>query len=135
MKGPGRLTNGPPGRYAVQAAIAAVHADARTWAQTDWREIAALYGVLEERWPSPVVRLNRAVAIGYASGPSAGLAALEPLLSEPALAGYAYLPAARADLLRRLGRATEARTAYEEALLLTENAVEQRFLVGRLADL
>lgn len=129
------LTSGPAGRYGVQAAIAAVHADARTWEETDWREVAALYGVLEERWPSPVVRLNRAVAVGYATGPEAGLAALEPLLSEPALAGYGYLPAARADLLRRLGRTDEARTAYEEALLLTENAVERRFLVDRLAAL
>jgi RNA polymerase sigma-70 factor (ECF subfamily) len=129
------LTSGPPGRYGVQAAIAAVHADARTWEETDWREVVALYGVLEQHWPSPVVRLNRAVAVGYADGPLAGLEALEPLLSDPALAGYGYLPAARADLLRRLGRAEEARTAYEEALLLTENAVERRFLAERLAAL
>ncbi len=129
------LTSGPPGRYGVQAAIAAVHADARTWEETDWREVAALYAVLEERWPSPVVRLNRAVALGYAFGPEAGLAALDALLTEPALAGYGYLPAARADLLRRLGRQAEARTAYEEALLLTENAVERRFLAERLAAL
>jgi RNA polymerase sigma factor (sigma-70 family) len=129
------LTSGPPGRYAVQAAIAAVHADARTWEETDWNEVVALYGVLEQRWPSPVVRLNRAVAVGYASGPEAGLTALEPLLAEPALAGYGYLPAARADLLRRLGRDEEARAAYDEALLLTENAVERRFLEGRLAEL
>jgi RNA polymerase sigma-70 factor (ECF subfamily) len=129
------LTSGPPGRYGVQAAIAAVHADARTWEETDWREVVALYGVLEQHWPLPVVRLNRAVAVGYADGPLAGLEALEPLLSDPALAGYGYLPAARADLLRRLGRAEEARTAYEEALLLTENAVERRFLAERLAAL
>jgi RNA polymerase sigma factor (sigma-70 family) len=129
------LSTGPPGRYAVQAAIAAVHADAKTWDETDWREVVALYGVLEQHWPSPVVRLNRAVAVGYADGPEAGLAALEPLLSEPALAGYGYLPAARAEWLRRLGRDTEARTAYEEALLLTENAVERRFLGERLAAL
>jgi RNA polymerase sigma-70 factor (ECF subfamily) len=129
------LTSGPPGRYGVQAAIAAVHADARTWEETDWREVVALYGVLEQHWPSPVVRLNRAVAVGYTDGPLAGLEALEPLLSDPALAGYGYLPAARADLLRRLGRAEEARTAYEEALLLTENAVERRFLAERLAAL
>jgi RNA polymerase sigma-70 factor (ECF subfamily) len=129
------LTTGPPGRYAVQAAIAAVHADARTWEDTDWAEVVALYAVLEQHWPSPVVRLNRAVAVGYASGPEAGLAALEPLLAEPALAGYGYLPAARADMLRRLGRYVEARTAYEEALLLTENAVERRFLEERLSAL
>ena len=124
-----------PGRFSLQAAIAAVHADAATFEDTDWREIAALYGVLEQRWPSPVVALNRAVAIGHADGPEAGLAALEPLGAEPALAGYGYLPAARAELLRRLGRADEARVAYEEALLLTENAVEQRFLAERLSAL
>jgi RNA polymerase sigma-70 factor (ECF subfamily) len=129
------LTAGAPGRYAVQAAIAAVHADARSWEDTDWGEVVALYGVLEQHWPSPVVRLNRAVAVGYADGPEAGLVALEPLLSEPALAGYGYLPAARADLLRRLGRDEEARAAYEEALLLTENAVERRFLAERLEGL
>jgi RNA polymerase sigma factor (sigma-70 family) len=127
------LVTGPPGRYAVQAAIAAVHAEAKSWEDTDWGEVVALYGVLEQHLPSPVVRLNRAVAIGYADGPEAGLVALEPLESEPALAGYGYLPAARADLLRRLGRDEEARTAYEQALQLTENAVERRFLAERLA--
>ena len=131
-----RAALGPsPGRYALQAAIAAVHSDARTWEETDWREVVALYGVLEQHWPSPVVRLNRAVAIGYADGPAAGLEALSPLLAEPALAGYGYLPAARADLLRRLCRYDEARVAYEEALLLTENAVERRFLSDRLTAL
>ena len=129
------LSTSPPGRYGVQAAIAAVHADAKYWDDTDWREVVALYGVLEQHWPSPVVRLNRAVAVGYADGPDAGLAALEPLLSEPALAGYGYLPAARAEWLRRLGRNEQARTAYEEALLLTENTVERRFLGERLAAL
>jgi RNA polymerase sigma-70 factor (ECF subfamily) len=124
-----------PGRFALQAAIAAVHADAASFEETDWREIAALYGLLAQRWPSPVVALNRAVALGYAEGPDVGLAALEPLLSEPALAGYGYLQAARADLLRRLGRGDEARVAYEEALLLTENAVERRFLSERLSAL
>jgi RNA polymerase sigma-70 factor (ECF subfamily) len=129
------LATGPVGRYAVQAAIAAVHADAASWEETDWREVVALYGVLARHWPSPVVQLNRAAAIAHADGPEAGLAALEPLLSEPALAGYGYLPAARAELLRRLGRYGEARSAYEEALLLTENAVERRFLAERLAAL
>jgi RNA polymerase sigma-70 factor (ECF subfamily) len=125
----------PPSRYALQAAIAAVHAEAPSWADTDWREIAALYDVLTQVWPSPVVALNRAVAIGFAHGAQAGLAALDALGGEPQLAGYAYLPAARADLLRRLGRLHEARDAYEEAVLLTENAVERRFLAGRLTDL
>ncbi|SHG25346.1 RNA polymerase sigma factor [Geodermatophilus nigrescens] len=125
----------PPSRYALQAAIAAVHAEAPTWADTDWREIVALYGVLTSVWPSPVVALNRAVAVGFASGPAAGLAALDALAAEPQLAGYGYLPAARADLLRRLGRVAEAREAYGEALLLTGNAVERDFLARRLAEL
>ncbi|MGY1650180.1 RNA polymerase sigma factor [Geodermatophilus sp. SYSU D01119] len=129
------LRSRPPSRYALQAAIAAVHAEAPTWADTDWREIVALYGVLTSVWPSPVVALNRAVAVGFASGPAAGLAALDALAAEPQLAGYGYLPAARADLLRRLGRVAEAREAYGEALLLTGNAVERDFLARRLADL
>jgi RNA polymerase sigma-70 factor (ECF subfamily) len=125
----------PPGRFTLQAAIAAVHAESPSWADTDWREIVALYALLEQQWPSPVVALNRAVALGLAEGPAAGLAALEPLGAEPQLARYGYLAAARADFLRRLGRADEARLAYEEALLLTENEVERRFLEGRLAAL
>jgi RNA polymerase sigma-70 factor (ECF subfamily) len=129
------LRRRPPGRFALQAAIAAVHAGAPRWEDTDWREIVALYDLLRDRWPSPVVTLNRAVAVGLAEGPAAGLAALEPLAAEPQLARYGYLAAARADFLRRLGRADEARLAYEEALLLTENEVERRFLAGRLAAL
>ncbi|SFO72826.1 RNA polymerase sigma-70 factor, ECF subfamily [Geodermatophilus dictyosporus] len=125
----------PPSRYALQAAIAAVHAEAPAWADTDWAEVVALYGVLASVWPSPVVALNRAVAVGFASGPAAGLAALDELAAEPQLAGYGYLPAARADLLRRLGRYAEAREAYTEALLLTPNAVEREFLAGRLRAL
>jgi RNA polymerase sigma factor (sigma-70 family) len=125
----------PPGRYALQAAIAAVHAESPSWDDTDWREIVALYDVLTALWPSPVVALNRAVAIGFASGASAGLAALDALSGEPQLAGYGYLPAARADFLRRLGRVDEAREAYAEALVLTENAVERDFLAGRLQAL
>ncbi len=129
------LQQGPPGRYALQAAIAAVHADARTWQETDWREIVALYGLLERQWPSPVVALNRAVATGMADGPEAGLDALDALGSEPALAAYGYFSAARADFLRRLGRKGEAATAYQEALLLTHNTVERAFLVDRLRSL
>jgi predicted RNA polymerase sigma factor len=128
------LRSRPPGRYALQAAIAAVHAEAPSWADTDWREVVALYDVLTGVWPSPVVALNRAVAVGFARGADAGLAALDALAAEPQLAGYGYLPAARADFLRRLGRVEEARDAYQEALLLTENAVERRFLAGRLAE-
>lgn len=125
----------PPSRYALQAAIAAVHAESPSWDDTDWREIVALYDVLTRLWPSPVVALNRAVAVGFARGAEAGLAALDALSAEPQLAGYGYLPAARADFLRRLGRVDEARDAYEEALLLTGNAVEREFLAGRLREL
>jgi RNA polymerase sigma factor (sigma-70 family) len=129
------LRSRPPTRYALQAAIAAVHAESPSWNDTDWREIVALYDVLTRLWPSPVVALNRAVAVGFAQGAAAGLAELDDLTGEPQLAGYGYLPAARADFLRRLGRLGEAREAYEEALLLTENTVEQEFLAGRLRAL
>jgi RNA polymerase sigma-70 factor (ECF subfamily) len=129
------LRQQPPSRYALQAAIAAVHAEAPSFADTDWAEVLALYGVLHAVWPSPVVALNRAVAVGFARGPAAGLAALDELAAEPQLAGYGYLAAARADFLRRLGRVDEARLAYKEALLLTENEVEQRFLAERISTL
>ena len=122
----------PAGRFALQAAIAAVHAQAPTWEMTDWHEIVGLYDALVRTWPSPVVALNRAVAVGLAAGPEAGLAAIDALRDEPQLAGYGYTAAARADFLRRLGREAEARSAYEEALLLTENEVERRFLERRL---
>lgn len=125
----------PPGRYALQAAIAAVHAEAPRWEDTDWSEIVALYELLCAIWPSPVVGLNRAVAVGMALGPVAGLAAIDALADDPQLAGYGYLPAARADFLRRLGRIAEARVAYEAALGLTENSVERAYLSGRLAEL
>jgi RNA polymerase sigma-70 factor (ECF subfamily) len=121
-----------PTRYAVEAAIAAVHAEAPTWEQTDWSEITALYDVLRQLWPSPVVELNRAVAIGLRDGPVAGLAALAPLLADPAMATYGYLSAARADFLRQLRRWREAAEAYEEALTLTDNDVECAFLTERL---
>ncbi|MBP0448990.1 sigma-70 family RNA polymerase sigma factor [Kitasatospora sp. RG8] len=125
----------PPGRFALMAAIAAVHAGAPSWQETDWREVVALYDLLVRIWPSPVVALNRAVAVGFADGPAAGLAALDALATEPQLAGYGYLAAARADLLRRLHRTEEAWLAYQEALLLTENTVERDFLTGRLRQL
>ena len=128
------LSAGPPNRYAVQAAIAAVHAEAPSWEATDWAEIVALYDVLLRLWPSPVVELNRAVAVGLRDGPRAGLDALTPLLDEPALATYGYLSAARADFLRRLGNWAQALTAYEEALALTDNAVEREFLARRLDE-
>jgi RNA polymerase sigma factor (sigma-70 family) len=129
------LRGRPPGRFALMAATAAVHSESPSWEDTDWRELVGLYDLLVQSWPSPVVALNRAVAVGFADGPGAGLAALEPLASEPQLAGYSYLAAARADLLRRLGRTAEARTAYDEALLLTENSVERQFLADRLRQL
>jgi RNA polymerase sigma factor (sigma-70 family) len=128
------LRREPPGRYALQAAIAAVHAEAPSWQATDWSEIVRLYDLLLSRWPSPVVALNRAVAIGVRDGPPAGLDALDLLSAEPALATYPYLSAARADFLRQLGRWTAAAEAYEEAIALSANDVERRFLVGRLDE-
>jgi RNA polymerase sigma-70 factor (ECF subfamily) len=129
------LRGRPPGRFALMAAIAAVHAEAPSWQATDWAQIVGLYDLLVTIWPSPVVALNRAVAIGLAEGPDAGLCALEALAAEPLLASYSYLASARADFLRRLGRTAEARVAYEEALLLNDNAVERGFLAGRLGEL
>jgi RNA polymerase sigma factor (sigma-70 family) len=125
----------PRSRHSLQAAIAAVHAQAGSWPDTDWGRVVDLYDTLAEVWPSPVVALNRAAALGFARGPEAGLAALEPLSAEPQLAGYGYLPAARAALLTELGQVQEAREAYQEAILLTENAIEREFLAGRLAAL
>jgi RNA polymerase sigma factor (sigma-70 family) len=125
----------PPSRYGLQAAIAAVHAEAPSWDQTDWAQVVDLYDLLAAVWPSPVVALNRGVAVGFARGPAAGLVELDALAAEPQLAGYGYLPAARGALLAKLGRAAEARTAYEEAILLTGNAVERDFLAARLAEL
>ncbi len=124
-----------PTRYALMAAIAAVHAAAPRWESTDWQQITDLYDTLTQIWPSPVVALNRAIAIGEARGPHAGLAALDQLATEPQLAGYHYLPAARAEFLRRLRRADDARLAYHEALLLTDNPIERDFLTRRLGEL
>ncbi|WP_328518772.1 RNA polymerase sigma factor [Kribbella sp. NBC_00359] len=117
------------GRFGVMAAIAAVHAEAARWEDTDWAEILGLYDVLLERWPSPVVALNRVVALSYVAGPEA---ALQQLSDDPALATYPYLASTRAELLRRTGRDAEAKAAYEEALAFTSNAVEADFLVRRL---
>jgi len=129
------LGTGPPGRFTLTAAIAAVHDEAPSFAETDWAQIVGLYDVLIRRWPSPVVALNRAVAVGFADGPGAGLTDLDALAESPELAGYGYLSASRADFLRRLGRTDEARLAYQEALLLTENAAERAFLAARLDQL
>jgi RNA polymerase sigma-70 factor (ECF subfamily) len=124
-----------PGRFALMAAIAAVHASAASFEATNWAQIVALYDRLATVWPSPVVALNRAAAIGLADGPAAGLLALDQLSGEPALAGYRYFAAARADFLRRLGRGGEAGEAYRQALALTGNEVERQFLRRRLATL
>jgi RNA polymerase sigma factor (sigma-70 family) len=127
------LRRRPPGRFALQAAIAAVHAEAPTWDATDWIEIVGLYDLLVQVWPSPVVALNRAVAVGFAQGPEAGLAEIDALADEPQLAAYSYLASARAQFLARLGRAEEARLAFSEAIVLTENQVEREFLARKLA--
>ena len=121
---------GSPGPYALQAAIAALHAQAPTARETDWPQIAALYGVLAQHHPSPVIELNRAVAIAMAEGAERGLA----LLAQLDLPGYHRLPAARADLLRRLGRNAEAATAYRESLSWVSNDSERRYLERRLAE-
>jgi RNA polymerase sigma factor (sigma-70 family) len=123
--------DGAPGPYALQAAIAACHARARTAAETDWAEIASLYGDLGRLTPSPIVELNRAVAVGMAQGPAAGLAIADGLMAEPALADYHLLPAVRGDLLDRLGRPDEARAEFTRAASLTRNRREQQVLRGR----
>src|SRR5882724_12439528 len=120
------------GPYQRQAAIAACHARAASWDATDWRQIVEHYEALAAIAPSPVVELNRAVAIGLARGPAAGLAALDDV-DDAALRGYHLLPGARADFLRRLGRRTEAATEYRRALGLTDNARERAFYAARLA--
>jgi RNA polymerase sigma-70 factor (ECF subfamily) len=129
------LRSGRPGPYALQAAIAAVHAQARTPEQTDWRQIVALYDALYRLHPTPVVALNRAVAVAMADGPEQGLGLVDSLAASGALDGYHFLYATRADLLRRLGRAGQARADYEVALRLVTNPVERAFLTRRLAQL
>ena len=124
---------GALGPYALQAAIAACHARARTAAETDWPRIAALYEALARVMPSPVVELNRAVAVAMASGPAAGLALVEALAGETSLADYHYLPSVRGDLLAKLGRLAEARAEFERAAALTRNARERELLLARAA--
>lgn len=121
------------GRYALQAAIAACHARAMTPAQTDWERIAALYDALAQLAPSPVVELNRAVALAMAFGPAAGLQLLDQLLDEPSLKSYHLLPSVRGDLLSKLGRGDEARAEFERAAGLTRNERERELLLGRAA--
>jgi RNA polymerase sigma-70 factor (ECF subfamily) len=130
LTGPARA----PGRFLLQAAIAGVHGEASTFAATDWWAIVALYERLLEVWPNPVVEVNRAVALAFAAGPARGLAALDDLVDEPGLASWHYLPAARADLLRRLGRDAEAVTAYRAALELVPDGPERGYLERRLHE-
>jgi RNA polymerase sigma-70 factor, ECF subfamily len=122
------------GPYTIQAAIGAVHADAATPESTDWDEIVGLYGVLLSMAPSPVVELNRAVAVAMRDGPEAGLRLVDAILERGDLAGYRLAHAARADLCRRLGRTAEARASYDRALKLTRQEPERRFLMRRLAE-
>lgn len=126
---------GAPGPYSLQAAIAACHARAATPADTDWAQIVALYGALAQVAPSPVVELNRAVAVGMAFGPTPALELVEALAKDPALDRYAWLPAVRGDLLAKLGRAAEASAAFAQAAALTRNAREHALLLERAAAL
>ncbi|MGH3730431.1 MAG: DUF6596 domain-containing protein, partial [Micromonosporaceae bacterium] len=129
------LSRGRPGPYQVQAAIAACHATAAVPADTDWPQIAALYGQLVSLTPTPVVELNRAVAVGMAEGPETGLAVLDRLAGADELAGYHLLHATRADLLRRSGRTAEAAEAYRQAVPLAPTDAERRHLARRLDEI
>jgi RNA polymerase sigma-70 factor (ECF subfamily) len=124
-----------PGRFALQAAIAGAHAVAPSFAETDWRRVVRLYDLLLAEEPSPVVALNRAAALAFADGPAAALAELDRLDGDARLSGYPYLAAARADLLRRMGRVQEAAAAYQRAIALTSNVAELEFLGRRLHEL
>jgi RNA polymerase sigma-70 factor, ECF subfamily len=126
------LQAGPPGRFALQAAIAALHAQAPTYQATDWPQILVLYDELLRVWPSPVVALNRAVALAMVQGPAAALAEVEAVERDGRLVGYQYLPSTKAELLHRLGRDAEAAEAYQAALALTSNAAEEQFLMERV---
>ncbi|WP_433984543.1 hypothetical protein RBB78_07245 [Tunturiibacter empetritectus] len=123
------------GSYTLQAAIAAVHAEAESVALTDWRQIVALYGRLIRIQPSPVVELNRAVAVAMRDGPEAGLAHIDAVLEDGELANYYLAHSARADMYRRLGRTAEARSSYEKALALTQQEPERQFLQKRIREL
>jgi len=127
------MRSGGIGPYTIQAAIAAVHAGAPEAAATDWAEIVGLYDVLLRSDPSPVIELNRAVAVGMAEGPAAALAMVEALAHEPALKAYHLLPSVRGDLLHRLSRFAEAHAAFEAAAALAGNAREREFLKRRAA--
>ena len=125
---------GRRGRFTLQAAIAALHAEAPSYAETDWPQVLRLYDLLAVAWPSAVVQLNRAVALAMVAGPAAALARVDELVADGRLAGYRYLPATRADLLRRLGRHAEAAAEYRAAITLCANDAEREFLRDRLAE-
>jgi predicted RNA polymerase sigma factor len=127
--------NGARGPYALQGALAACHARARRAENTDWVQIVALYDALAMVAPSPVVELNRAVAVGMAFGPAAGLAIVDELRSNALLTNYHWLPSVRGDLLAKLGRREEARTEFEKAAGMTRNAREQELLLKRAAEM
>ncbi|AKJ11336.1 RNA polymerase subunit sigma-24 [Streptomyces incarnatus] len=131
----GATATGPPGPYALQAAIAACHAHAYTYEETDWRTIATLYALLAARAPSPVVELNRAVAVSMADGPAEALELVDALTAEPALRDYHLLPSVRGDLLARLGRTAEARAEFERAAGLAWNERERELLLSRIRSL
>jgi RNA polymerase sigma-70 factor (ECF subfamily) len=130
-----RKASARPGPYTLQAEIAACHAVAHTAAQTDWKRIAALYADLARLAPSPVVELNRAVAVAMASGPAAGLELADALTSEPALENYHLLPSVRGDFLLKLGRRDEARDEFLRAASLTRNARERNLLLERAQNI
>jgi RNA polymerase sigma-70 factor (ECF subfamily) len=123
------------GPYTIQSAIAAIHAQASTAAETDWAQIVGLYDVLLRSDPSPVVELNRAVAVAMRDGPAAGLELIDAIIAQGDLSDYHLTHAARADLCRRLGKTADARASYERALALTQQEPERRFLENRLRDL
>ncbi len=129
------LLSGRFGQYTLQAAIAAVHAAAPDVQRTDWAQIVALYDMLLQQVPSPVIELNRALAVAMRDGPQAGLALVDAILARGELQEYHLIHAARADLCRRMGRTAEARVAYQRALDLAQLSPERRFLEGRLAEL
>jgi RNA polymerase sigma-70 factor (ECF subfamily) len=131
----GALRTGRAGRYALQAAIAALYAQAPSFERTDWPQVVTVYDRLLEVWPSPVVALNRTVPLSYAVDPNAALTEVEALERDARLAGYQYLPAIKADLLSRLGRGPEAATEYRRALELTDNDAERSFLAEQLRQL
>lgn len=129
----GATATGAPGPYALQAAIAACHAHAYTYGETDWQTITTLYGLLSARAPSPVVELNRAVAVSMAQGPEPALEIVDAIAAEPALRDYHLLPSVRGDLLLRLGRTDEARAEFERAARLARNEREREMLLKRAA--